>query len=153
MDTTNPLLLWLRDQVADLDAWNTFSLGNPLCPFGSHALFGSGEDRDFMIDFLNVPKHLVGFILPATCDVNYAEPFHRIQDLEKGFDFLICEKRRVDEFAFAMQAMNFLQSDRPNEFLALRDNKPLRVATFRMARFCCPGSELVAGEMPNPDID
>lgn len=145
------LLNWLRAQVARQDT-DIFG-DNPLLPVGSHELFGAGADRDFLIDYKDIPVELHPQIPPPKSDTFYYEPFSRIVDEEMGFDFLICEKQRVDEFRFAMNAMHFMKTDRPGAFNKLQYNKELRVSVFRVARSCFPGSELIAGEGHNPDID
>lgn len=152
------LLEWLRDEVAKHDREYPFS-DSQLLPFGSYALFNSGNDRDFMIDLKHVPEHLKAEVPSPTVDPAYQEPFSRVNDTEKGFDFLICDTNRVAEFRHAMGCMEFMGHDRYEEFALLKANKPLRVAVFRMARSSYPQSELKVGmwgrcgDHENPDID
>lgn len=145
------LLEWLREQVRQEDE-DIFSNARIL-PFGSHELFGSGADRDFMVCIDHIPAELRELVPPPIVDPAYQEPFRRMQDVERGFDFLICEAKRVAEFRFAMNALAFMKYDRPTAFEALRYQKELRVGVFRMARFCAPDSELIQGDRDNPGID
>jgi hypothetical protein len=134
-----PLVEWLRDEI------NTFGF----TATGSKALFGVGEDTDYIINIDEIPLKIRILVPPPAFDDEYGSSAVIIHDdfnpLEGKVDYIIGSPERTEEFVFATEHFASIRRD-PNTsaeiWNLLKTNKNLRIAIFRALRHAAPNSTL-----------
>ena len=111
---------------------------------GSTALFGEGQDRDFILAREQIPEGLLRFLPDPKSWTEYGEGFQRVQDEESKTDYIVGPGSRVREFKFAAEKARFIATDCKELWELMRNNKLVRVGVFRALRNCHPETELAS---------
>ena len=134
-----PLVEWLRDEI------NTWSFATT----GSKALFGVGEDTDYLVNIEEIPAKIRHLVPPPLLDSEYDSAATVLHDgfnpLDGNVDYIIGSPERTKEFKFATQHFASIRRDdnTPAEvWNLLRTNKSLRIAIFRALRHAATNSSL-----------
>jgi hypothetical protein len=131
---------------------------------GSKALFGVGEDTDYLINIDELPPEIRNLVPPLATDCKYdpdAVMLHGAFDyeydpdtviihddfnpLDGKVDYIIGSPERAAEFKFATKHLASIRRDPHTSaeiWNLLKANKPLRIAIFRALRHAAPTSTL-----------